>query len=110
MNLTEEEKIGWKIVCKALQEPIKQIASNAGIDGSEIIAQLMLKDETYYGYDFLTNKYGDLMQIGVIDPAKVVRLTIENAASVAGMMLSTDVLIYEEIEDEITRTPRPTSQ
>jgi len=105
-QLTEEEKIGWKIICKAMQEPIKQIASNAGIDGSEIIAQLMLNNNINFGYDFLNNKYGDLMELGIIDPFKVVRLTLENAASVAGTMLITDCLIVEEWEDEIAKTPR----
>ena len=98
--LSEEEKIGWKIICKALQEPIKQIAANAGIDGSEIIAKIMLDDYVNYGYDFLNNKYGDLMTLGVIDPFKVVRLTLENAASVAGSLLTCECTIAEEPDDE----------
>lgn len=110
IDFTEEEKIGWKIICKALQEPIKQIATNAGLDGSEIIAKIMLDENVNYGYDFLNNKYGDLMALGVIDPFKVVRLTLENAASVSGMLLSTEVIIAEEIEDEIARTPRGRSE
>lgn len=108
--LSEEEKIGWKIICKALQEPIKQIAANAGVDGAEVIAKIMLDDYVNYGYDFLANKYGDLMTLGVVDPFKVVRLTIENAASVAGMLLTTDCVITEEIEDETYKIPRARSE
>ena len=63
-----------------------------------------------YGYDFLTNKYGDLMEMGVIDPAKVVRLTLANAASVAGSLLTMECSIAEEIEDEVWRTPKPRSE
>ena len=108
--MTEEEKIGWKIIIKALQEPIKQIALNAGLDGAEIIANINMNEDVNYGFDFLNNKYGDLMMLGVIDPYKVVRLTLENAASVAGMLLSCECVIAEEREDEITRTPIPRSE
>ena len=109
-HLSDEEKIGWKIVCKAIQEPIKQIAYNAGLDGSEIIANVILSENINYGYEFLNNQYGDLIELGVIDPYKVVRLTLENAASAAGMLLTTDCVINEEIEDEYTRTPKPRSE
>ena len=105
----DEEEIGRKIVIKALQEPIKQIAHNSGLDGSEIIAKIVGIAEMEYGYDFLSNKYGDMLEMGVIDPAKVVRLTLENAVSVASMLLTTEVVIASELEDEITRTPKVSS-
>jgi len=60
-----------------------------------------------YGYNFLANKYGDLMEMGVIDPVKVVKTTLINAASVAGMLLTTEVICSEDEEMEITRTPKP---
>lgn len=104
--LTEEEKIGWNIICRALQEPIKQIAANAGLDGSEIIAQIMLNNDVNFGYDFLNNQYGDLMEMGVVDPFKVVRLTIENSASVAGSLLTCEVCINDDIEEEYAKTPK----
>lgn len=103
-SLSEEEQIGWKIVCKALQEPIKQIAANAGMDGAEIIAKIMLDDYHNFGYDFLNNKYGDLMNLGVIDPFKVVRLTLENSASVAGSLLTCECTIVENVEEDDERT------
>lgn len=107
-DITEEEKIGWKIVIRALQEPIKQIASNSGLDGHEIIARTMRAENNFnFGYDFLNNQYGNLIELGVIDPSKVVRLTVENAASVASMLLTTEVVIAEEAEAEETKTPRP---
>lgn len=134
-DLTEEEKIGWKIIAKALQAPIKQIALNAGLDGSEIIANIISNKvvnkgtsksfqsdnisgtviyipvgDINYGFNFLNNKYGDLIEMGVIDPFKVVRLTLENSASVAGTLLTTECVIAEEIEDEYTKTPRPKSE
>lgn len=105
----DEEEIGRKIIIKALQEPIKQIARNSGLDGSEVISNISSLNINH-GYDFLNNKYGDLIELGVIDPAKVVRLTLENSASVAGMLLTTDCIINEEIEDEITKTPKPRSE
>lgn len=106
MPETEEEKIGWRIVINALREPIKQIASNAGLDGSEIIAGVLMNETNInWGFNFLTNEYGDMLKMGVIDPAKVIRLTLENAASVSGMLLSCECVIAETREDEITRTP-----
>ena len=121
---TEEDIIGQRIIKKALRAPIKQIAANAGLEGAEIIANIKIgrckifpvigpltnfselpKDP--YGYNFLTNEYGDLMEMGVIDPVKVVKTTLINAASVAGMLLTTEVICSEDEEMEITRTPKP---
>lgn len=105
---TEEEIIGIRIVKKALLEPIKTIAFNAGLDGSEIIAGILTGGKnTKYGYNFLTDQYGDLIQMGVIDPAKVVKLALKNAASAASMLLTTEVTVHEVIEEElIPKTPR----
>jgi chaperonin GroEL len=105
-----EMGIGWKIVTKAMQEPIKQIALNSGLDGSEIMAFITADDDYRIGYDFLNNQLGNLIELGVIDPAKVVRMTLENASSVAGMLLTTEVCINETVEDEIVRTPRGRSE
>jgi len=106
---TEEELIGQRIVKKALRAPLIQIAFNAGVEGSEIIAQIKLMLGVNDGYDFLTNKYGDLMEMGVIDPAKVVKTALVNAASVAGMLLTTECLCSEDEEVEPARTPKPKS-
>lgn len=96
---TEEEKVGYNIIKKALREPILQIASNSGISGEEIIANVLLDKSHTYGYDFLGNRYGDMYEMGVIDPAKVVKNSLRNAASVAGTLLTTEVAIYEELGD-----------
>lgn len=107
---TDEEKMGFRIVKEALRSVIKQIASNAGVDGSEIIAKLLMQSDSAVGHNFLTMKWENLYQTGVIDPAKVVKDAIRNSASVAGMLLTTEAVINEEIEDEITRTPKPRSE
>lgn len=105
---TEEEIIGVRIIKRALLEPIKTIAYNAGLEDKigEIIANNSL---TYprRGYNFLNNEYGDMIEMGVIDPTKVIKLALKNAASAAGMLLTTEVCVNETIEDEPpSRTPR----
>ena len=113
INLSPEEEIGYRIVIKALRSPILQIASNAGLSGEEVIANVKSNKNFNYGFNFLTNKYGDLIKMGVIDPVKVVRLAIKNSASVAGMLLTTEVAIAEIPEDATPkpmRTPKPISQ
>lgn len=110
LQYSEEEKIGYKIIIKSLLDPIRQIAFNSGIEPGEIIPQILLEEGNGYGYDFLNNEMGDMLAMGIIDPAKVVRLTVENAASVAGMLLTTEVCIAENLKDEITKTPKPRSE
>lgn len=106
----EEELIGRRLIKKALRAPIKQIATNAGLEGSEIIAQILSNQGALnYGYNFLNNQFGDLIEMGVVDPAKVVKTTLKNAASVAGLLLTTEVVCNEEEELEVTRTPKPRS-
>lgn len=102
--------IGYNIIIKALQAPIKQIAVNSGVEGSEIMAFITAEPNLKHGYDFLNNKMGDMFELGVIDPVRVVRLTLENAASVAGMLLTTEVCIAEDEEPEVTRTPKNRSE
>lgn len=107
---TEEEIIGIRIIKRALLEPIKTMAANAGVEAGDIIANNSLSNPKY-GYNFLTNQYGDMIHMGIIDPTKVVKLALKNAASAAGMLLTTEVCVNEVIEDEApSRTPRPTSQ
>lgn len=110
---SEEEIIGRGIVKRALRAPFKQIAFNAGMDWSDLAAAINTQmDEggmQHWGYDFLNNKYGNLVELGIIDPAKVVKSTIINAASVAGMLLTTETVCAEEDVPEPTRTPKPRS-
>lgn len=106
-----EQRIAGKIIIKALEEPIRQIAYNAGIDGSEVIAEIFSRYQRFAdGYNFLSGGYSNLMETGVIDPFKVVRLSLQNAASVSGMLLTTEVVINEDVEEEIVRTPRARSE
>ena len=96
-NLIGGELIGASIVVRALEAPLRRIAQNAGANGSSIIAKINdLKEPFNYGYDALKNNYVDLYEIGIIDPAKVTRAALQNATSIAAMILTTECLIIEE--------------
>lgn len=91
-----DEKTGAMCVVKALEAPIKQIASNAGIDGGVIINTIVTSKKGYaYGYNALTNEYCDMIKSGILDPTKVTRTALQNAASVAGTLLTTEVLVTD---------------
>ncbi len=90
-----DEKAGIDIVHRALSAPIKQIATNCGLDGSVIAAKVEENNETNFGYNALTHEYGDMIKMGVIVPTKVERVALQNAASVAGLMLTTEAAIVE---------------
>jgi chaperonin GroEL len=94
-----DEKIGFNIVIEALKAPTRQIVDNGGGDGEVVVAELLEKGETI-GYDALTGQYVDMFKAGIIDPAKVARTALQNAASVAGLMLTTNVVITELKEDK----------
>jgi chaperonin GroEL len=101
----EDQKIGVDIIRKALESPLRQIVTNAGLDGSVILNGVLAgKDD--YGFNAATEKYENLVKSGVIDPTKVARIALENAASVAGMLLITDCVIYEKPEKK-KDTPAP---
>jgi len=93
-----DEKVGFDIVLSALKAPTRQIVENAGEDGS-VVVDAILEKEGNYGYNAATGEYGDMFKLGIVDPAKVTRSALQNAASVAGLLLTTDVLITE-IKDE----------
>ncbi|MFB3891257.1 MAG: chaperonin GroEL [Phycisphaerae bacterium] len=90
-----DEKTGVDIVRRALTAPIKQIAENSGLDGSIVCAKVMESDDVNFGYDALAGKYCDLVKAGVIVPTKVERIALQNAASVAGLLLTTDAAVSE---------------
>ncbi|MGB2821122.1 MAG: chaperonin GroEL [Phycisphaerae bacterium] len=94
-----DEKIGVDIVAKALRAPTRQIVDNTGDDGDVVVAEI-LERGTRVGYDAATGKYVDMIKAGIIDPAKVSRTALQNAASVAGLMLTTDLMVTEYKEDE----------
>lgn len=98
-NLDSDEKTGAKIVLRALEEPLRQIAENAGMEGSIIIDSIRRSGKAGYGFDFHAEKYGDMIELGIVDPAKVTRNAIQNAASVAGMVLTTESLVADEKEE-----------
>ncbi|MEO1129821.1 MAG: chaperonin GroEL, partial [Planctomycetota bacterium] len=90
-----DERIGIDIIDRALVAPIKQIAANCGLDGSVIAHEVIGNAKNSYGYNALTHEYGDLVQMGVIVPTKVERVALQNAASIAGLLLTTDAAIVE---------------
>ena len=91
-----DEKTGVRIVAKALEEPIRQIAANAGLDGSVILEKVRTSGKTGYGFDAYKEEYCDMIAGGIVDPAKVTRSALENAASVSGMVLTTESLVAEK--------------
>jgi len=95
LRLKGDQKIGADIVRRALEAPIKQIAANAGMDGSIVAQQVEQNASATYGYNALTHKFGDMVKQGVIVPMKVERIALQNAASIAGLLLTTDALVSE---------------
>ena len=98
-TLSGDQKTGALIVLKAVQAPLKQIALNAGLDGSVILNEILKADKANYGFNALTNEYTDMVESGIIDPTKVTRSALENAASVAGVFLTTESVIADVKED-----------
>lgn len=94
-TLSGDEKTGAQIVRKALEAPIKQIAENAGVNGGVIVAQVLASKNPNYGYDALTGTYGDMIVKGILDPTKVTRSALQNAASVAGTLLTTESIVCD---------------
>ncbi len=91
----EDQKVGVNIVRRALQAPLRQIAENAGEDGAVVVGKILDKDEYNYGYNAATGEYGNLVKQGVIDPAKVVRTALQDAASIAGLLITTEAMVAE---------------
>jgi chaperonin GroEL len=91
----EDQKHGVEIVRKAIQAPARQIAINAGADGSVVVGKIMDKDQYSYGFDAQAGEYGNLVTKGIIDPTKVVRSAIQGAASIAGLLITTEAMVAE---------------
>ncbi|MGD8356220.1 MAG: chaperonin GroEL [Methyloceanibacter sp.] len=91
----DDQKVGINIVRRALQAPLRQIAENAGEDGAVVVGKILDKKEYNYGYNAATGEYGNLVKEGVIDPAKVVRTALQDAASVAGLLITTEAMVAE---------------
>ncbi|MGE4314005.1 MAG: chaperonin GroEL [Pseudobdellovibrionaceae bacterium] len=95
-----DQKVGAEIVRRALQAPIRQIAENAGVEGSIVVGKLLEQKDTDFGYDAQTDQYTNLVKAGIIDPAKVVRSSLQNAASVAGLLITTEATVSESPKEE----------
>jgi chaperonin GroEL len=100
LKLHDDEAIGVNIVKRALEEPMRQIAQNAGHEGAVVVGKVRESKEENFGFDAENGEYGDMVKHGVIDPAKVTRLALQNAASIAALMLTTEALVAEIKEDD----------
>jgi chaperonin GroEL len=102
----EDEETGIAIIRRALEEPMRQIVENAGLEGS-VVVQKVKEGKGDFGYNARTDKYENLLKSGVIDPTKVARIALENAASVAGMLLTTECVVVEHKEEKPVAPPMP---
>jgi chaperonin GroEL len=94
----DDQKVGIDIVRRALQAPIRQIVENSGTDGSVVVGKLLDKSDTNTGYDAQSGSYVDMVKAGIIDPTKVVRLALQDAASIASLLITTEAMIAEKPE------------
>jgi chaperonin GroEL len=106
LSLPEEEKVGVQIVRRAMEEPARLIARNAGADGSVVLDKIK-QGKGAFGFNAATEEFGDLLQQGIIDPTKVVRTALQNAASVAGLLLTTEAMVAEKPEEKKAAPPAP---
>jgi chaperonin GroEL len=102
----EDQAVGIRILSRAIEEPLRQIVENAGEDGSVVLAKVR-EARGSHGYNAATGQYGDLIDMGILDPTKVTRLALQNAASVAGLLLTTEVMVAEAPKEEHDHPPMP---
>jgi chaperonin GroEL len=107
VKVSDEQQTGVSIIRRALEEPIRQIANNAGMEGSIVVEKVRSGKGENFGYNAATDQYTDLIADGVIDPTKVVRTALQNAASVASLMLTTEAIIVERKEDKSSSPSMP---
>jgi chaperonin GroEL len=98
-GINEDQNVGIRILSRAIEEPLRQIVQNAGEDGSVVLAKVR-ESKGSHGYNAATGEYGDLIEMGILDPTKVTRLALQNAASVAGLLLTTEVMVAEAPKEE----------
>jgi chaperonin GroEL len=99
LTLSHDQQFGVNIIKRAVEEPLRMISRNAGVDGS-IVVQKVKESEGSYGFNAATEEYGDMLAFGIIDPTKVVRHALQNAASVASLMITTEAMIADKPEDK----------
>ena len=95
-----DQNVGIEVVRKALRTPARLIVENAGVDGSLVIGKLLEQKSANYGFDAQKEEYCDMIKSGIIDPAKVVRTALENASSIAALLLTTEAMVTDEPEEE----------
>ena len=100
LKLEGDEQIGVNIVKRALEEPLRMISSNAGHEGAVVIGKVKESKDANYGFNAATEEYGDMISAGILDPAKVSRTALQNASSIAALMLTTEALVSEIPEDD----------
>ncbi|MDX1401907.1 MAG: TCP-1/cpn60 chaperonin family protein, partial [Kiloniellales bacterium] len=100
-----DQAVGVDIVRRALQSPVRQISQNAGEEGSVIVGKLLEKDKYNYGYDAQNGEYCDMIKAGIIDPTKVVRAALQDAASVAGLLITTEAMVADAPKKEEPAMP-----
>jgi chaperonin GroEL len=106
LKLEGDQKVGAEIVRRAIEAPIRWIANNAGVEGSIVVQKVKESKETNFGYNAATDTYEDLVKAGVIDPTKVVRSALQNASSIASLLLTTEAMV-SEIPEEKKDAPAP---
>ncbi|HWP99882.1 MAG TPA: TCP-1/cpn60 chaperonin family protein, partial [Vicinamibacterales bacterium] len=106
-SLDEDERLGVEIIRRAAEEPIRWIAQNAGHEGSIVAAKVREASDPEFGFNAQTETYENLVQAGVIDPTKVVRIALQNAASIASLLLTTEALVSELPEEKKESRPSP---
>ena len=99
-NENSEVQAGINIVLRALEAPIRQIAENSGVEGSIVVGRITDNKSQTFGFNAQTEEYGDMLQAGIVDPAKVVRVALQDAASVAGLLVTTEAMIAETPKKE----------
>ncbi|MBE5764214.1 MAG: chaperonin GroEL [Clostridiales bacterium] len=104
-TLSGDEKTGAQIILRVVEDPVRQIASNAGLDGSVIVSKILASNKTNIGFDALNNKYVDMVQAGIIDPTKVTRSALQNAASIASTLLTTESIVTDIPQPEAPANP-----
>ena len=91
----QDQKVGVDIIRKAIQAPIRQIAENAGVDGAVIVGKLLESNDTNYGYNAQKGEYTDMIKAGIVDPTKVVRTALQDAASVGALLITTEAMVTD---------------
>jgi chaperonin GroEL len=103
-----DQETGIRIALRAMEEPLRQIVANAGVEPSVVLQTVRSGDETY-GYDAQTGEYGDMLTMGIIDPTKVTRSALQNAGSIAGLMLTTEAMVADSPSDKQSSALSPPS-